>query len=187
MDVREAARGALRGWPTPAGDDSSLPYNRSWEGSRVFGGKQINAGFGASAIAGTNWDCKHPTFNYEASALAHANVSAFGYEKEAMRAEAQYGKIGGSPLDDVISLVVWGKPVYSKSLPAPDCSPHTHQLYHKAPGPPSLHHQCTINAPPLHHHCTITAPSPQASTRATLCGSQLYLWSSLCMPQWTSP
>ena len=103
-DVRAVVMGALQAQPLR---DEELPYNKSWEGSRVYGGNQINAGFGATAIVGTNWDCKHPTFNYEASAVAHANVTAFGYEKEAMRAEAQYGKIGGSPLDDVVSLVVW--------------------------------------------------------------------------------
>lgn len=113
----------------------SLPFNRSWDGAVKFGGKVINVAFDAATIAGTNFNCKHQFFNYEASAIARANISLFGWTKQAVRAEAQYGKIYGAALDDVISLKVWDKTVYSKALPAdPDCSPQTHDLYHKAPG-----------------------------------------------------
>jgi len=112
-----------------------LPYNRSWSAGAMYGpGLQLEVGYQIDAVIGTNFDCKHPEFNYEASVVATSNMSIFGYYKEAVRAEAQYGKVDGSPFDDVISLTVWGKNVYERSIPQVDCSPHTYELYHKSPG-----------------------------------------------------
>jgi hypothetical protein len=75
-----------------------FPYNKSWSGDMSFGGADVGVDFSASVFAGTNFDCNHPTFNYEAYAKADVDVSLFGHSANAVDAGVIYGRENGQPL-----------------------------------------------------------------------------------------
>lgn len=114
--------------------DSSLPFNRTYGFDFALGGKIVGADFGASVFAGTNMDCKHPTFNYLGSAQANASLWLFGHDQSAFLATAAYGRVGGAPAADAITLSVWGKVVYNQNIPVVDCSVHSYPISHASPG-----------------------------------------------------
>jgi hypothetical protein len=119
--------------PAPGAD----PFNRTWAEAKKWGGSVVGADFAATAFAGTNLGaCNAPTFNYDAQAATHADVTVFGKTWTAFSAYVQYGKDGGSALADEVVLDVFGKRVYQQAIPAAgvDCSEHTYQMAHSAPG-----------------------------------------------------
>jgi hypothetical protein len=128
-----------------AGD---LPYNKTFGFDFTLGGKIIGADFGGSVFGGSNFNCKNPTFNYEAYAQSNATLWLFGHEQQAFLAEAVYGKINGAPEADAITLSVWGKTVFSQNIPAVDCSTHTYPIAHAAPGV-SVSHTIWVSVIPV--------------------------------------
>lgn len=122
------------GAQAPRVGDSPLPFNRTFDVNVGLGGKVLGASFSGDLLAGTNFNCNTSTFNYEGYANANATAWLFGHSQSAFVATAEYGKIGGAPLADEISLSVWGKTVFSQQIPQVDCSPHTFPIAHASPG-----------------------------------------------------
>jgi len=114
--------------------DSNFPYNVSWSDDIKLGGSKIGADFAVALFAGTNFDCNHPTFNYEASAIGTVDVSLFGYTGRAVDAGAIYGRVNGAPDPDDIYLKVFGDTIYSKQIPSIDCIGHSYDIAHTSPG-----------------------------------------------------
>jgi len=114
--------------------DDDFPYNRSWSGSVGIGGDEIGAQLAASLFAGTNFDCNHPTFNYEARGEAQFDVSLFGYTAKAVDAVAIYGRANGSPLANQIYLNVFGDIIYDQPIGPIDCLNHGADIAHTSPG-----------------------------------------------------
>jgi len=112
----------------------SFPFNQSWTQDIKFGGKQVNVVVNGLLFAGTNLDCNHPTFNYEAHARAEAVASAFGDTKSAFLAEALYGKQDGQLIGDRLYLRVWNDVLYDKTIPIIDCNEHVNDIAHTAYG-----------------------------------------------------
>jgi len=114
--------------------DDDFPYNRSWSGSVGIGGDEIGAQLAASLFAGTNFDCNHPTSNYEARGEAQFDVSLFGYTAKAVDAVAIYGRANGSPLANQIYLNVFGDIIYDQPIGPIDCLNHGADIAHTSPG-----------------------------------------------------
>jgi len=113
---------------------NSFPFNQSWTNEINFGGKQINVVFDSLLFAGTNFDCNHPSFNYEGHARAEATAHAFGDAKSAFLAEAIYGKENGQLIGDKLYLRFWDSVLYDKTIPIIDCNEHTNEIGHTAFG-----------------------------------------------------
>jgi len=114
--------------------DSDFPYNVSWSDDIKLGGSEVGADFNVALFAGTNFDCNHPTFNYEASAIGTVNVNLFGFSTEAVDTGAIYGRVNGAPAQDEIYLKVFGDTIYDKQLPSIDCLSHQQDIAHASPG-----------------------------------------------------
>jgi len=115
-------------------DQSDFPFNKSYTGNIQLGGSVANADFQGELFAGTNFDCNQQYFNYEALAQASCTLNLFSWNKQAILAEAIYGRENGQPLADEIKLTVWGDVVYDQPIPSLDCQEHTYDLGQTSPG-----------------------------------------------------
>ncbi|KAL0209203.1 hypothetical protein P9112_011790 [Eukaryota sp. TZLM1-RC] len=113
-----------------------LDFNKEWSYTKRFGGKIAAADMGVHIGASSNLNCKNPTFDYEAYARSHVDLSLFGQRKNAVKAFAEYGKKGGVPLANAAHVEVFGKTIYHKDFPTAqlDCGIHTIPVKHFAPG-----------------------------------------------------
>eukprot|EP01117_Protostelium_nocturnum_P001177 TRINITY_DN1149_c0_g1_i1.p1 TRINITY_DN1149_c0_g1~~TRINITY_DN1149_c0_g1_i1.p1 ORF type:complete len:810 (+),score=303.26 TRINITY_DN1149_c0_g1_i1:43-2430(+) len=114
--------------------DSDYPYNRSKSVDYTLGGSTISSQFTANAFVGTNFDCNHQSFNFEAEADAEVSLSLFGQSQQVVKAEAIYGQANGSPLSDDAYLYVWGKIVKQYNFPQLNCQAQTIPIAEYAPG-----------------------------------------------------
>jgi len=121
-------------FPEVTFEGSDYPFNKSFAKDLTIGGKITEVVFSGELFAGTNFNCKQPTFNYEGLAQVQATGTLFGESKQAFLAKAIYGKDNQQPLADVLQLTVWGDVIYQKNIPRVDCSVHTYPLFHSAPG-----------------------------------------------------
>ncbi|KAL0227673.1 hypothetical protein RCL1_003816 [Eukaryota sp. TZLM3-RCL] len=119
---------------TPVLADSLMPFNYSWEVTKAYGGSTAGLDAKVELFAGSNLNCKQPTFNYEALARAQVNVHLFDASHSAAMAEAVYGKVAMKPLADKILVTVWDNVVYTKPLGAYDCKEYVRDLLQYAPG-----------------------------------------------------
>lgn len=115
-------------------DNSDFPYNKSWSGDASFGGTTVGVDFSASVFAGTNFDCQHTTFNYEAQAKADVTATLFGHSTNAVDAGLIYGRENGNALQDQIYVSVFGDMVYDQQLSQIDCIQHSADIAHTSPG-----------------------------------------------------
>jgi len=136
-EIRSAAIESLRKY-SGAGvsniKSNSFPFNQSWTNEITFGGKQINVVFDSLLFAGSNFDCNHPSFNYEGHARAEATAHAFGESKSAFLAEALYGKENGQLIGDKLYLRFWDNVLFDKTIPIIDCNEHVSEIGHTAFG-----------------------------------------------------
>ncbi|KAL0222793.1 hypothetical protein P9112_002183 [Eukaryota sp. TZLM1-RC] len=114
--------------------NSLMPYNVSWSKDIELGGSTAGLQAGFELFGGSNFDCNHPTFNYEALARGEVTVTLFDSSHSAALAEVVYGKINMQPLSDRILVTIWDETIYSKPLQAYDCKEHVKQIFHTAPG-----------------------------------------------------
>jgi hypothetical protein len=150
---------------------SDFPFNRSHAAGVNFGGKVAAAQFDASVFAGTNFNCKNPSFNYEAAVEGSATAVLFGYSQQAFDAKIIYGQENGASLADAITLSVWGNKVYDQPIPAPACKQETFPLAHTSPGF-SVEHTLWVSIIPI----VFSASANLALTAAygwDLCPTQL--------------
>ena len=118
-----------------AKDDPDYPYNKDYNVNYTVGGKTVSAQFDAQLFVGTNFDCNHPTFNYKGLAEATGSVALFGVSQQVFDARALYAKKGSQLVGDELFLSVFDKVLFQKSIGRlVDCSEHTYDLFHAAPG-----------------------------------------------------
>lgn len=72
---------------------SAFPYTRNASKTVAVGGSRLGANFSASLLVGTNFDCAHETFNYEAGVFANATLTLFDCTQTAVEAFASYGVV----------------------------------------------------------------------------------------------
>jgi hypothetical protein len=113
---------------------SNFPFNESWSSNFTLGGSEISAQFTGLLFAGTNFDCNQEYFNYEAEALATSTLNFFEWSKEALDAEAIYGKENGEVVGNEIYFRVWDDVIYDQRIPLVDCSLHTYPIFHVQKG-----------------------------------------------------
>lgn len=112
----------------------SFPFSKTFSKSVKVGGGVADVTFNADLYAGSNFNCKQPTFSFEAHATSSATASLFGMHKSAFDAQVVYGQQGGAPLANSITLSVWGKQIYNKPLPYANCRSGNYPLAHASPG-----------------------------------------------------
>lgn len=98
--------------------DLSLPYNKTSSVSAELGGNTVGVTFNAGYLVGTNFDCNHPNFAYEAEAEISSDILLFGHKINSFDASFVYGQNGGAPLADELKLSVFGKTLYDKKIPS---------------------------------------------------------------------
>ncbi|KAL0212579.1 hypothetical protein RCL1_006205 [Eukaryota sp. TZLM3-RCL] len=115
---------------------NGLAFNKEWSYAKKVGGKTAGVQISTKVQASSNLNCKNPTFDYMARAEANADILVLGRNNRAVDALAEYGKVGGSPLQNLISVKIFNKEIYRKTLPGVniDCSVKTIPVAHIAPG-----------------------------------------------------
>ncbi|KAL0212160.1 hypothetical protein RCL1_005786 [Eukaryota sp. TZLM3-RCL] len=115
---------------------NGLAFNKEWSYAKKVGGKTAGVQISTKVQASSNLNCKNPTFDYMARSSANADVLILGRNIRAVDALAEYGKVGGSPLQNLISVKVFNKEIYRKTLPGVniDCSVKTIPVAQIAPG-----------------------------------------------------
>jgi len=116
--------------------NSFFPFNKSYDKEVVIGGQLMQVDLDFNAFAGSNFDCNHPYFNYEASAQALCSVDFLGNTTTAFSASAIYGIQNGARLANEILVTAFGKVLYSQALPVPsfDCNTHTSRITSQSTG-----------------------------------------------------
>jgi len=114
--------------------NSDFPYNKSYTNSLVVGGDMLSADFGVDAFLGTNFNCNHPTFSYEAFGDASAIINFLDTSVTAFNAEVIYGVKNGVHLADGITCTIFDQVVYNQPIPHVDCSMHSHALFSENTG-----------------------------------------------------
>ncbi|KAL0249259.1 hypothetical protein GEMRC1_004492 [Eukaryota sp. GEM-RC1] len=134
--VRIAAQKVAQRLSVVANDltESVMPYNVSYTKTKEIGGSTAGLKAELELFAGSNFDCHHPTFNYEALARAEVTVRLFDSTHSAALAEIVYGKVNMAPLADRILVTVWDNVIYSKPLEAYDCRHHVKDIFQTTPG-----------------------------------------------------
>lgn len=151
--------------------ESDYPFNKSYTKDITIGGKVASAVFSVDLFAGTNFDCNHPTFNYQVSAQAKAVANLFGVSQNAFEALGVYGKDNGQALQDLIQVTVWNDVIYTKQIPSVDCSLHTYPLAHTAPGF-SVSHTLWVSVVPVVFAASVSL-NLQLSWGWQVCDAQL--------------
>lgn len=104
------------------------PFNRSFDKSISVGGSQLGADFDLDLFVGTNFNCNHPQFNYQGSAVASATAKFLGDSKSAFLGKAIYGTANGQRLENILYLRVWDDVIYNTPIPTLDCSAHRYPI-----------------------------------------------------------
>ncbi|KAL0212329.1 hypothetical protein RCL1_005955 [Eukaryota sp. TZLM3-RCL] len=115
---------------------NGLAFNKEWSYAKKVGGKTAGVQISTKVQASSNLNCKNPTFDYMARAQANADILILGRNVRAVDALAEYGKVGGVPLQNTISVKIFKKEIYKKTLPGVnrDCSVKTIPVAQIAPG-----------------------------------------------------
>ncbi|KAL0245204.1 hypothetical protein GEMRC1_009284 [Eukaryota sp. GEM-RC1] len=134
--VSEVIRFANKDFLTQGLNRKVLDFHKTWSFRKRFGGSIAGLELNSKVEAMSNLNCKNPTFDYLASASGNVDLVLLGHHKSAIRAIAEYGKIGGAPAENQIDLKIFGKSIYHKSFPSKqlDCSYHTIPVAHVAKG-----------------------------------------------------
>eukprot|EP01116_Phalansterium_solitarium_P021912 TRINITY_DN7034_c0_g1_i1.p1 TRINITY_DN7034_c0_g1~~TRINITY_DN7034_c0_g1_i1.p1 ORF type:complete len:754 (+),score=326.84 TRINITY_DN7034_c0_g1_i1:241-2262(+) len=114
--------------------DNDLPYNHTWGGGIVVGGRKINAGFNATTFAGTNFNCNQTYFNYEVIGTSASNVTLFRWHTTTFWSQTVYGLINSQPAANRILVEIFGKVFYDEPLPSVDCFQETIPIFTQQTG-----------------------------------------------------
>lgn len=152
-------------------DDSDFPYNRSFYKAIKLGGSKVSLDISGELFAGTNFDCNHPTFNYELLGRVKADGHVLGYSKNVFLAEAVYGKANGGVIGNHILVQIWDKVLYHKTFPMLDCQEHVYPIASTSPGF-SFRYIVWVSVIPVTFHVT-TALRLNLSWGWRICDSDL--------------
>lgn len=81
----------------------AFPYVKEASKTIAVGGERVGANFSATLRVGSNFDCAHDTFNYEAGVFANATLTLFDCTQTAVEAWASYGAFFASTFTDVFT------------------------------------------------------------------------------------